>query len=171
MATTDILLLQHIDGLGGEGDTVTVKSGYARNFLLPRKMGLPVNRANQKYIEALQKRRNEREAQELAGAQELAKKIASTNIAIAVKTGEGGKMFGAVTAQDLINRFKEDGIELEKKRINLYTPVKTLGKHTTKVKLHPEVVVEFEWEVVSENPIETDEEASEEVAAEDTKGE
>ncbi len=165
MATTDILLLEPVTGLGGEGDQVTVKAGYARNFLLPRKVALPVNRANQKYIDALQKRRAEREAKELGNAQELAAKIEKVGIAIAVKTGEGGKMFGSVTSQDLIDRLKEDGIELERKQLNLYTPVKSLGKHTTKVKLHPEISVEFEWEVVSENPIEETEDA--EVAAEE----
>lgn len=170
MATTDILLLEPIEGLGSEGDQVTVKAGYARNHLLPRKRALPVNRGNQKYIESLQKRRAEREANELVGAQELGKKIESTNIAIAVKTGEGGKMYGAVTAQDLLDRLKEEGIELDKKKVNLYTPVKTLGKHTTKVKLHPEVSVEFEWEVVSENPIEIEDEAPE-AAAEEAKPE
>ncbi|MBC2593374.1 50S ribosomal protein L9 [Ruficoccus amylovorans] len=159
MATTDILLLEPVTGLGGEGDQVTVKAGYARNFLLPRKLALPVNRANQKYIDALQKRRAEREAKELGHAQELAAKIEKVSIAIAVKTGEGGKMFGSVTAQDLIDRLAEEGVELERKQLNLYTPVKALGKHATKVKLHPEVTVEFEWEVVSENPIEENEEA------------
>lgn len=168
MATTDILLLEPVEGLGGEGDKVTVKAGFARNYLLPNKKALPVNRANQKYIDALQTRRAEREAKELDGAKEIAARIEKTNIAIAVKTGEGGKMFGAVTAADLIGRLKEEGIELNKKQVNLYTPVKTLGKHTTKVKLHPEVVVEFEWEVVSENPIDTPEgeEAAEEAPAE-----
>ncbi|QYY35736.1 50S ribosomal protein L9 [Ruficoccus sp. ZRK36] len=165
MATTDILLLEPVAGLGGEGDQVNVKAGYARNFLLPRKLALPVNRANQKYIDALQKRRAEREAQELGNAQELAAKIEKVSIAIAVKTGEGGKMFGSVTAQDLIDRFKEDGVELDRKQLNLYSPVKALGKHTTKVKLHPEVTVEFEWEVVSENPIEETEEAAAEEEA------
>ena len=82
-------------------------------------------------------------------------------------------MFGAVTAQDLIERLKEEGIEIDKKRVNLYTPVKTLGKHTTKVKLHPQVSVEFDWEVVSENPIETDAETEQaaEPAAEASKAE
>ncbi|MDP0494755.1 MAG: 50S ribosomal protein L9 [Verrucomicrobiota bacterium JB024] len=164
MATKDILLLEPVTGLGGEGDQVSVKAGYARNFLLPRKLALPVNRANQKYIDALQKRRAEREAKELGHAQELAAKIEKISIAIAVKTGEGGKMFGSVTAQDLIDRLKEEGVELDKKQINLYSPVKSLGKHTTKVKLHPEVAVEFEWEVVSENPIEETEEAAAEEA-------
>ena len=169
MATTDILLLEPVTGLGGEGDKVSVKAGYARNFLLPRKMALPVNRANQKYIDALQKRRAEREAQELGNAQELAAKIEKVGIAIAVKTGEGGKMFGSVTAQDLVDRLKEDGIEVERKQLNLYTPVKSLGKHTTKVKLHPEVSAEFDWEVVSENPIEETEEAAEATAEEAPK--
>lgn len=158
MATTQVLLLTPVEKLGHEGESVTVKAGYARNYLLPRKLALPVNRANQKYIDSLQKRRDERLRQERDHAETLLAKLEKINIAIAVKTGEGGKMFGSVTAGDLIDRLAEDGIVLDKKQINLYTPVKTLGKHSTKVKLHPEISYELEWEVVSENPIETTEE-------------
>lgn len=158
MATTQVLLLTPVENLGHEGESVTVKAGYARNFLLPRKLALPVNRANQKYIDSLQKRRDERLRQEREHAEAILAKLEKTNIAIAVKTGEGGKMFGSVTAGDLIDRLAEDGIVIDRKQINLYTPVKTLGKHTTRVKLHAEVAYDLEWEVVSENPIETTEE-------------
>lgn len=154
MATTDILLLSPVEGLGGEGDQVTVKAGYARNFLLPNKIALPVNRGNTKYIESLKKRRAEREAKELEGAQAIASKLESLGIAFSVKTGEGGKMFGAVTGADLLKRLEEEGVSLTKKQINLHTPVKTLGKHTTKIRLHADVKVDFEFEIVSENPIE-----------------
>lgn len=159
MATTQVLLLTPVEHLGHEGESVSVKAGYARNFLLPRKLALPVNRANQKYIDALQKRRDERLRQEREFAEAILAKLEKINIAIAVKTGEGGKMFGSVTATDLIARLAEDGIELDKKQINLYSPVKGLGKHSTKVKLHPEITYELEWEVVSENPIEDTAEA------------
>lgn len=155
MATTDVLLTQPVDNLGGEGDQVSVRAGYARNFLLPRKLALPVNRANKKYVEALQSRKAARQAKELEYAQGVLARLETLHIAIPVKTGEGGRMFGSVTSNDLIARLKEDGVELDKKQINLYTPVKTLGKHTTKVKLHSEVTFELEWEVVSENPIDT----------------
>lgn len=154
MATTQVLLLTPVEKLGHEGESVSVKAGYARNYLLPRKLALPVNRANQKYIDSLQKRRDERLRQEKEHAEAILAKLEKINIAIAVKTGEGGKMFGSVTANDLIARLAEDGIELDKKHLNLYTPVKSLGKHTTKVKLHAEISYELEWEVVSENPIE-----------------
>lgn len=154
MATTEILLLSPIEGLGGEGDKLSVKSGYARNYLLPRKLALPVNRANSKYIDALKARREYREKNELEEAQQIAGKLETYNIAIAVKTGEGGKMFGSVTANDLLARLAEEGVQLEKKQINLYTPIKSLGKHTTKIKLHAQITHSFEFEVVSENPIE-----------------
>ncbi|MDE3083714.1 MAG: 50S ribosomal protein L9 [Verrucomicrobiota bacterium] len=154
MANNEILLLKPVEGLGGEGDQVRVRAGYARNFLLPRKLAVPVTRANRKQIEALKKRRGEREAHELNGAQELAKKIEATSIAFAVKTGEGGKMFGSITGNDLYDRLVAAGFALDKRRIHLFTPIKTLGKHTVKIKLHPDVTVELAFDVVSENPIE-----------------
>lgn len=166
MATCEIYLLQPIDNLGGEGDLVTVKAGYARNYLLPRGLAIPVNRGNQRYIEALQKRKADRLAKELETAKALAEKLANVRIAIAVKTGEGGKMFGSVTSQDLIERLAQEGIQLERRQLNLHTPVKTLGKHVTKIRLHPEIQVELEWEVVSENPIEGAPQAQEMAAKE-----
>lgn len=158
------MLLEPVENLGGEGETVKVKPGYARNFLLPRKLALPVNRANRKYVEALSARREAREKQEREYAEGLLAKLETLSIAFAVKTGEGGKMFGSVTANDLVERLKEEGVELEKKQLNLYTPVKTLGKHTTKIKLHNDVSFELEWEVVSENPIDMPAEEGQETA-------
>jgi large subunit ribosomal protein L9 len=157
MANAELLLLQPVEDLGNEGDTVTVKTGYARNYLLPRGLAVPLTRSNRKQIEALRERAAKRAQDELEGAQALASKLEGINIVFAVKTGPGGKMFGSVTAQELIDRIAESGVELEKKQVNLYTPVKSLGKHVTKIKLHPEVTVEYEFEVVSENPIEEEE--------------
>ena len=154
MATNQVLLLQPIQGLGAEGDTVTVRAGYARNFLLPRKIALPITHANKKQMESLLKAREAREVQELDAARELATKISDTTIAVAVKTGEGGKMYGAVTANDLIIRLKEEGIELVKKQLSLPAPVKDLGTHSVAVKLNSEISSELKFEVVSENPIE-----------------
>jgi len=159
MATTELLLLKPIEDLGNEGDQVSVKSGYARNYLLPHNLAVPVTRANKKQIEVLQARRDERLRKELEGANELKGKIEKVSVAIAVKTGPGGKVFGAVTAQNLIERLAEDGIELDKKQVSLHTPAKSLGKHTTRIRLHPEVSVDFEFEIVSENPIEEEGEA------------
>jgi large subunit ribosomal protein L9 len=154
MANNQVLLLQPITGLGAEGDTVTVKAGYARNFLLPRKLALPITQANKKHVESLLKAREAREQKEFEDARTLSERVEKTTIAIAVKTGEGGKMFGAVTANDLIERLKEEGIELSKKQLQLAAPIKELGSHTATVKLHSDIETELKFEVVSENPIE-----------------
>ena len=154
MATSKVLLVKPLANLGGEGEQVTVKAGYARNFLLPKKIAIPVNKANKKQIEALLKAREIREAKELENAQAVAKALEGMSIAFAVKTGEGGKMFGSVTATDIIARIAEGGVELPKKALHLAAPVKELGKHTAQIKLHSNVKVDFEFEVVSENPIE-----------------
>jgi len=154
MAHNEILLLRPVDGLGGEGDQVKVRAGYARNFLLPQKFAVPVTRANRRQVDALKQRRAAREAHELAGAQELAKNLEKASLAFAVKTGEGGKMFGAITVNDLHDKLTAAGFAIEKKRIHLYTPVKTLGQHTVKIRLHADVTVDLAFDVVSENPIE-----------------
>ena len=153
MAHSEVLLVKPVDGLGAEGDQVKVRAGYARNFLLPKGIAVPLTQSNRKQIEALKKARTIREAKELDGAQALAKQIEKAAIAIAVKTGEGGKLFGAVTANDLHDKLAAAGIPVEKRRIHLGQPVKTLGKHEVKIRLHPEVTVELSFEVVSENPI------------------
>jgi large subunit ribosomal protein L9 len=154
MANSEILLVKPVENLGGEGDQVKVRAGYARNYLLPRGIAVPLNGANRKRVESLKKRRAERELHELTGAQELAKKLEKTSLAFAVKTGEGGRMFGAITANDIHDKLVAAGLTIEKKRIHLHTPVKTLGQHTVKIKLHTDVTVELTFDVVSENPIE-----------------
>ena len=159
MATTQLLLIKPVEDLGHEGEQVTVKAGYARNYLLPRGIAIPVTRANKKQMEVLRARSEARLRSELESAQAKAAKLESIKVALAVKTGPGGKVFGAVTAQDLINRLAEEGVELEKKQISLHTPARSLGKHSTRVRLHAEVVVDYEFEIVSENPIEESAEA------------
>lgn len=154
MATSEILLLEHIADLGSEGDQVKVRAGYARNYLFPRNKAVPVNRANKKQIEALLKARETREAKEIEGANKIAKKLESIRIAIPVKTGKGGKIFGAVTAQNVIDRLAEEGITLERKQVGMPQAAKTLGKHAAKIKLYHNIAVDFEFEIVSENPIE-----------------
>ncbi|HVU23630.1 MAG TPA: 50S ribosomal protein L9 [Opitutus sp.] len=154
MAISEVLLVKPVDNLGGEGDQVKVRAGFARNYLLPRGIAVPLNASNRKRVESLRKRRAEREASELSGAQELAKKLEKTSLAFAVKTGEGGKMFGAITGNDIHEKLVAAGLEIDKRRIHLHTPVKALGQHTVKVKLHADVTVELSFDVVSENPIE-----------------
>jgi large subunit ribosomal protein L9 len=166
MAHREVLLVKPVEGLGGEGDQVKVRAGYARNFLLPRNVAVPVTSANRKQVEALKRRRGVREASELNGAQELAGKLEKTSLAFAVTTGEGGKMFGSVTAAEIHEKLVAAGFDIDRKRIHLHTPVKTLGKHTVKVKLHQDVSVELSFDIVSENPIEP---SAEEKAVDDKK--
>lgn len=164
MAHQELLLIEPIENLGNEGDQVTVKAGFARNFLLPQGKAIPVTRANKKQIESLRKRAEARLATILENAQQQASKLESISIAFAVQTGPGGKMFGSVTTNDLIKRLAEEGIELDKKQISMPAPVKTLGRHSAKVRFHADVTVDYEFEVVSENPIEADEESEQQDA-------
>ena len=158
MATTEVLLIKPVQGLGGEGDLVTVKAGYARNFLLPQGVADPATLGNRKRIESLQKKRLEREAAELKDAEAVAERLNQMSIAFAVKTGEGGKMFGSITAANLAERIGEEGLEIDRRKVVLADSIRTLGKHTAQIKLHTNVVVDF-FEVVSENPIIESEEA------------
>lgn len=153
MATSEVLLLEAVEGLGGEGDQVKVKAGFARNFLLPTKKAIPVNRSNIKQIEALKDRRAKREAKELDDAKVQAAKLSELQIGVAVKTGEAGRMFGAVTSIHIHEKIVEAGYEIDRKKIHLEQPIKELGQHAFTVKVHPEVEVEMKIDVVSENPI------------------
>ncbi len=154
MANQSVLLLKPLEHLGAEGEEVNVRAGYARNFLIPKKLAVPLTQSNRRYIEALNQRRVEREREELAGAERLAAQIKKSSIAIAVKTGEGGKMFGSVTIPNILERLQEEGIELDRKQVHTDGPIKELGRHQVTVKLHADVQVTMNIEVVSENPIE-----------------
>jgi len=169
MALTEVLLLKPVEELGAEGDQVKVRAGYARNYLLPQGVALPVSRANRKHIEALKAARAAREAKELAAAQDELGKLATVKLVFAVKTGEGGKMFGAVTVAEVVAKLAESGVEIDRKKVHLpHGSVKGLGKHVAHVKLHPTITHELEFEVVSENPIE--EKPAEEEEDADTAG-
>ena len=157
MAHTEILLLEKVDNLGSEGDVVRVRSGYARNFLLPRSKAVPLNQANKKRLDSLKIARAAREADELQNAQDVASKISDLSIAIAVKTGTGGKLFGSVTAQQIIEKIAEKGFSLDKRHFTNFSPIKTLGQNTVSLNLFKDVTAELNVEVVSENPIEAEE--------------
>ena len=155
MANSEVLLVKPVDGLGAEGDRVKVRAGFARNYLLPQGVALPVNNANRKYIDALQGARTKREAKELADANATLEKIKSVSVAFAVKTGEGGKMFGAITVKDIHAKLAEQGVVIEQRKIHLgQGPVKVLGKSVAHIKLHADIAHELEFEIVSLNPIE-----------------
>ena len=157
MANSEILLLEKVNNLGSEGDVVSVKPGYARNFLLPQNKAVPLNQANKKRLDALKIARAAREAEELQNAQDVAAKIGELSLAIAVKTGTGGKLFGSVTAMQIIEKVAEKGFTLDKKHFSNFSPIKALGQTTVSLNLSKDVAAELKVEVVSENPIEEQE--------------
>ena len=157
MSTTEILLVEHIQNLGAEGDVVKVKPGYARNFLIPQKKAVPLNMANKKRLDALKVARAARETEELQNSQDIANKLKETSVAVAVKTGAGGKLFGSVTANHILEKLNEKGFILEKNHFTSFSPIKKLGKTKVTLSLHKDIEAEIDVEVVSENPIEESE--------------
>ena len=153
MAKTQVILIQNIVGLGGESDLVKVSAGYARNYLFPQGLAVPVTATNKRRIDALKKRRGDREAHEFNTMSELSKSISKLIAVIQVKTGDDGKMFGAVTAGTIADQLKTQfDIALDKKKIHLEHPIKTLGEHDVELRLHAEVHATVKVRVESTTP-------------------
>jgi large subunit ribosomal protein L9 len=153
MAKTEVILTHNIVGLGGESDQVKVAAGYARNYLLPHGLAIPVTAANKKRLESLRRRRAEREAHELNAMTELSKSISKLTCVLAVKTGEDGKMFGTVTSGMIADQLKTQfDVTLEKKKIHLEAPIRTLGEHEVELRLHADVHATLKVRVDSLTP-------------------
>jgi large subunit ribosomal protein L9 len=151
---TEVILTHNIVGLGGESDQVKVAAGYARNYLFPQRLAIPLTRANKRQIEALRQRRAEREAHEFNTMTELAKGVSKLTCVIKVKAGEDGKMFGAVTAGMIADELKHQfDIALDKKKIHLEHAIKALGEHEIELHLHPEVKGALKVRVESLTPV------------------
>ena len=167
MAKTEVILIQNIVGLGGESDQVKVAAGYARNYLLPQGLAIPVSAGNKRRLEALRRRRAEREAHEFNTMSELSKSITKFTCLVRVKTGEDGKMFGSVTSGTIADELKHQfDITLDKKKIHLEHPIKTLGDHEIDLRLHAEVHATLKVRVESTTPLtKADEKSAEEKAA------
>ena len=154
MAKTDVILIQNIVGLGGESDQVRVSAGYARNYLFPQGLAVPVTSANKRRLEVLRQRRAEREAHEFNTVSELAKSVAHLIAVVAVKTGEDGKMFGTVTPGMIADQLKTQfDIALDKRKIHIEHPIKALGEHEVELRLHPEVTAVLKVRVESTTPL------------------
>ena len=146
MPLTELILTENIPGLGAEADVVKVRRGYARNYLLPRKMAYEVTPATLRKLNALKQKRAEREASELNEAQELARRIGKTRFVFTLETGETGKAFGSVTAQDIVNRLKNEvGVEIDRHKIVLERPIKDTGDHEVTIKLHHDITAQFSF--------------------------
>ena len=150
---TEVILTSNVVGLGAESDHVKVAPGYARNYLFPRGLAIPLSMGNKRRIESLRQRRAEREAHEFNTMSELSKGIAKLTLLIKVKTGEDGKMFGTVTsgtvADELGHQFD---IHLDKRKIHLEHPIRTLGDHEIDLRLHQEINAKLKVHVESTTP-------------------
>lgn len=168
MAKTEVILTHNIVGLGGESDQVRVAAGYARNYLFPQRFAIPLTGANKKHIEALKKKRAEREAHEFNTMSELAKGITKLICVVKVKAGEDGKMFGSVTSGMIADELKHQfDISLDKKKIHLEHAIKTLGEHEIELHLHAEVKSALKVRVESLTPITVPAETPAETKAEE----
>ena len=135
-----VILLQDVKSVGKKGDIIDANDGYARNFLIPKKMGVPANAENMNTLK-LQKSNEAKVAQEqLEEAQRFAKELETKEVVLAIKAGEGGKTFGSVSSKEIANAYKEQcGITIDKKKIQLSESIKNFGVYEVKIKLHPKV--------------------------------
>jgi large subunit ribosomal protein L9 len=154
MAKIEVILTGNIVGLGAESDQLKVSAGYARNYLFPQRLAIPLTGANRRRLEVLRQRRAEREAHDLNTMTELAKSLQKLVCLIKVKTGDDGKMFGTVTSGMIADELKTQfDISLDKKKIHLEHPIRALGDYEVELHLHPDVKGTLKLRVESTTPL------------------
>ncbi len=146
----EVLLLKDVGKVGREGDIVDVADGYACNYLIPKKMAVKAGKGAVDIQKSIQKRRVVRAEAELAESTEVAERITNLSCTVSAKVGEDEKLFGSVTASDIAEALGKEGLEIDKKKIVLETPIKNLGIYSVKIKLHPEVETTLKLWVVKE---------------------
>mgnify|MGYP003702376169 FL=1 len=154
MAKPDVILTHQIENLGAESDHVTVAAGYARNYLFPKGLAIPLTGANKRRLEALRRRRAEREVNELNSMMDLSKSLAKLVLMIKVKTGDDAKMFGSVTAGMLVDELEQQfDVVLDKRKIHLEKPLRSLGDHEIELRLHHDVNGTLKVRIESTTPL------------------
>ena len=148
--TVEILLMTDVKDLGVQGDVVKVADGFARNYLIPRKLGEPVSEGNRRRLAKLQRARAEADKAQLEAFRTMVEELAKNSYTIRVKVGEENKMFGSVTNADIAEALKAQGFEIEKNKIDLEDPIKELGVYDIKVRLHAQVEAGIKVWVVEE---------------------
>ena len=146
----EVILREHVDNLGRRGEVVKVASGYARNYLLPQKLALPVTEASRRQIDREREKAEAKDAEERKGADSLAAQIAALDVSIARRMGENNTMYGSVTTADIAHALETKGVKVEKRKILLHDPIKSVGEHTVPIKIHRDVVAEAKIKVVPE---------------------
>ena len=135
----DVILRQSIENLGNPGDVVKVKAGYARNYLLPRGLAYEATPGNLKRIAAERQRLEAAENTRRDSARDLAKRIEEVSLTFSARVGEEGKLFGSITATDIAHQLEAQGVQVEKRQIDLHDPIKTLGVFRVPIRLHADV--------------------------------
>lgn len=148
--STEVLLMSDVANLGKAGDVVKVADGYARNYLLPRELAAPVTKASLRRLEKLRREREELARIQKAEATAKAARLKGMTLTIAAKTTDGQKLYGSVTAADLVARIGEQGVDLDRSQVMLDEPLKEIGTATVEVKLHAEVSVSITVNVVED---------------------
>ena len=146
----EVILRAHVDNVGRRGEIVKVADGFARNYLLPRKLALPVTPGNLKHIERERVRFDAREAEERSGAEAIASRLAGLEIVISRKVGETEALYGSVTAADIAEGLAARKVDIDKRKIQLPEPIKRLGEYDVPVKLHRDVTTPIKVKVVAE---------------------
>jgi large subunit ribosomal protein L9 len=146
----EVILREDVQSLGKAGQLVKVKPGYARNFLLPRGLAFEATAGNKKRIEAEAKARATKANAEKAASEQLAARLGSITLAMRGKAGDEGKLFGSITAQDIADALAAEGFSVDKRKLELEHPIKTIGFHSVMVRLQPEVHAEVRVNIVPE---------------------
>jgi large subunit ribosomal protein L9 len=145
-----LILTQEVSGLGGPGDVVEVAGGYGRNYLIPRGFAMRWTRGAEKQIDLIKRARSVREVRSLDDAQRLSGELADLQVRLQTRAGETGRLFGSVTAADIAAAVRDaGGPDLDRRRIEVRNPIKTIGAHQVTVRLHPEVTATLDIEVVA----------------------
>jgi large subunit ribosomal protein L9 len=146
----EVILREHVDNLGKRGEIVKVADGYARNYLLPRKLALPASEGNRKHVERERKIMETREAEEKSSAEAISSRMSLIDISIARRVGDTEQLYGSVTAADIADFLKAKGFDIDRRKLILPEPIKALGQYEVPLKLHREVTVPLKVKVVKE---------------------
>jgi len=162
----EVILKEDVANLGHRGDVVKVADGYGRNFLLPRKLALQATLANKAVIEQMKVAAARRSATEKAQAEELVKTLDTVSLSFPRKSGENGQLFGSVTSADIAGQLQTKGFDVDRRKIQLTEPLKSLGDYTVAIKLHREVTAHLKVQVIADAQGESAETVAETAVAE-----
>ena len=145
-----LILTQEVTGLGAPGDVVEVKAGYGRNYLVPRSLAMPWTRGSEHQIEMIKRARAAREIRSLDDAREAASRLSGLSVRLQTRAGQGGRLFGSISTADIAAAVRSaGGPELDRRKIEVANPIKTVGSHRVSVRLHPEVSATLDVEVTA----------------------